>query len=136
MRVIATGRSDYANQINNVLCFPGMLRGLLDARAKAVTPPMLLAAARAIAGVVGAQRTARGLHRALRLRPTRGARGGRGGAQRGAAVSLAERLAGELLPLEGLRPAPTAGHHATAHTLDGCLGKRIRSSTRASLLQA
>jgi malate dehydrogenase (oxaloacetate-decarboxylating) len=52
VRVIATGRSDYANQINNVLCFPGMLRGLLDARAKEVTPRMLLAAARAIAGVV------------------------------------------------------------------------------------
>ncbi len=54
VRVVATGRSDYANQINNVLCFPGMLRGLLDARAKEVTPRMLLAAARALAGVVSA----------------------------------------------------------------------------------
>jgi len=53
-RVIATGRSDYANQINNVLCFPGMLRGVLDARANQVTPHMLLAAARALAGVVSA----------------------------------------------------------------------------------
>ncbi len=52
VRIIATGRSDYANQINNVLCFPGMMRGLLDAGARSVTPRMLLAAAHALAGVV------------------------------------------------------------------------------------
>ncbi|HLF77763.1 MAG TPA: NAD-dependent malic enzyme [Dehalococcoidia bacterium] len=52
-RIIATGRSDYPNQINNVLCFPGLFRGVLDVRASEVNEPMKLAAARAIAGVVG-----------------------------------------------------------------------------------
>jgi malate dehydrogenase (oxaloacetate-decarboxylating) len=47
--VLATGRSDYPNQINNVLAFPGVFRGLLDARASEVTVPMLLSAADALA---------------------------------------------------------------------------------------
>jgi malate dehydrogenase (oxaloacetate-decarboxylating) len=51
-RVMATGRSDYPNQINNVLCFPGFFRGLLDARARTVNDEMKLAAARALAGCV------------------------------------------------------------------------------------
>jgi malate dehydrogenase (oxaloacetate-decarboxylating) len=51
-RVIATGRSDYPNQINNVLCFPGLFRGVLDARARDINEEMKLAAARAIADVV------------------------------------------------------------------------------------
>jgi malate dehydrogenase (oxaloacetate-decarboxylating) len=50
--VVATGRSDYANQINNVLVFPGMFRGLLDSRARSVTMSMKVAAARAIADIV------------------------------------------------------------------------------------
>ncbi len=50
--VVATGRSDYANQINNVLCFPGLFRGLLECGAKPVTREMLTAAARAIASVI------------------------------------------------------------------------------------
>jgi malate dehydrogenase (oxaloacetate-decarboxylating) len=50
--VIATGRSDYANQINNVLCFPGLFRGLLESGVKRVTREMLTAAARAIASVI------------------------------------------------------------------------------------
>ncbi|WP_153503860.1 NAD-dependent malic enzyme [Cumulibacter manganitolerans] len=50
--VVASGRSDYPNQINNVLAFPGVFRGLLDAKASAVTTEMLLRAAYAIAGVV------------------------------------------------------------------------------------
>ncbi len=53
VRVIATGRSDYPNQINNVLAFPGVFRGALDARASTITPAMELAAARALAAVVG-----------------------------------------------------------------------------------
>lgn len=53
VRVMATGRSDYPNQINNVLCFPGLFRGLLDCRASRVTENMKLAAAKAIASVVG-----------------------------------------------------------------------------------
>lgn len=51
-RIIATGRSDYPNQINNVLCFPGLFRGLLDSQARRVTEEMKLAAARAIAEVI------------------------------------------------------------------------------------
>jgi malate dehydrogenase (oxaloacetate-decarboxylating) len=50
--VVASGRSDYPNQINNVLAFPGVFRGLLDARAKEITLDMLLRAADAIAHVV------------------------------------------------------------------------------------
>lgn len=50
--VVATGRSDYPNQINNVLCFPGLFRGLLESGVKRVTREMLTAAARAIASVV------------------------------------------------------------------------------------
>ena len=50
--VVATGRSDYPNQINNVLAFPGVFRGLLDAQARLVTDHMLVAAARALADVV------------------------------------------------------------------------------------
>ncbi|MGD9126442.1 MAG: NAD-dependent malic enzyme [Planctomycetia bacterium] len=52
VRVMATGRSDFPNQINNVLCFPGLFRGLLDARARRVTDEMKVAAARAIAEVI------------------------------------------------------------------------------------
>ncbi len=50
--VLATGRSDYPNQINNVLCFPGLFRGMLDVRAHRVTESMKVAAAGAIAGVI------------------------------------------------------------------------------------
>ena len=51
-RVVATGRSDYPNQINNVLCFPGIFRGALDVRATQITEEMKMAAARAIADIV------------------------------------------------------------------------------------
>jgi malate dehydrogenase (oxaloacetate-decarboxylating) len=53
--VVATGRSDYPNQINNVLCFPGIFRGALDAGATAITEAMKLAAAAAIADTVPAE---------------------------------------------------------------------------------
>jgi malate dehydrogenase (oxaloacetate-decarboxylating) len=49
---MATGRSDYPNQINNVLCFPGMFRGALNAHATTINEEMNLAAARAIASVI------------------------------------------------------------------------------------
>ncbi len=52
VRVMATGRSDYPNQINNVLAFPGVFRGALDARATAITEEMKLAAAQGIARVI------------------------------------------------------------------------------------
>ncbi len=51
-RIIATGRSDYPNQINNVLCFPGIFRGALDVRAREIDESMKLAAAEAIANVI------------------------------------------------------------------------------------
>jgi malate dehydrogenase (oxaloacetate-decarboxylating) len=54
VRVMATGRSDYPNQINNVLCFPGFFRGLLDVRARTVNDEMKIAAARGIASIVTA----------------------------------------------------------------------------------
>ena len=51
-QVIATGRSDFPNQVNNVLCFPGLFRGALDAGATAITEEMKIVAARAIASVI------------------------------------------------------------------------------------
>jgi malate dehydrogenase (oxaloacetate-decarboxylating) len=56
--VIATGRSDYPNQINNVLCFPGIFRGALDCRARDINEPMKLAAAEAIAACVDPEKLA------------------------------------------------------------------------------
>jgi len=53
VRIMATGRSDYPNQINNVLAFPGIFRGALDVRSRQITEEMKMAAARAIAGIVG-----------------------------------------------------------------------------------
>ncbi len=55
VRIMATGRSDYPNQINNVLCFPGIFRGALDAGAPRITEEMKLAAAQGIADVVAAE---------------------------------------------------------------------------------
>ncbi len=52
VRVMATGRSDYPNQINNVLAFPGVFRGALDVRARKITEEMNVAAAHGIASVV------------------------------------------------------------------------------------
>lgn len=49
---MATGRSDYPNQINNVLCFPGIFRGALACRARTIYEEMKLAAAKAIAGII------------------------------------------------------------------------------------
>ncbi len=53
--VMATGRSDYPNQINNVLCFPGIFRGALNCRASRINEAMKLAAANAIAGIIGTE---------------------------------------------------------------------------------
>jgi len=50
--VMATGRSDYPNQINNVLAFPGIFRGALDCRAREINEEMKLAAAHAIAEII------------------------------------------------------------------------------------
>lgn len=55
VKVMATGRSDYPNQINNVLCFPGLFRGLLDVRARDINEEIKIAAADAIANVISEQ---------------------------------------------------------------------------------
>ena len=67
--VMATGRSDYPNQINNVLAFPGVFRGALDVRASTINEAMKLAAAQAIAGVIPARGAAARLHHPERLQP-------------------------------------------------------------------
>ncbi len=51
-RVVGTGRSDFPNQVNNVVAFPGIFKGALEGRAKQITEEMKLAAALAIAGLV------------------------------------------------------------------------------------
>ena len=51
-KVVGTGRSDYKNQINNVLCFPGIFRGALDVRASDINDEMKMAASYAIAGLI------------------------------------------------------------------------------------
>jgi malate dehydrogenase (oxaloacetate-decarboxylating) len=51
-RIIGTGRSDFPNQVNNVLAFPGIFRGALDVRASEINEEMKIAAAHAIAGMV------------------------------------------------------------------------------------
>ena len=53
VRVMGTGRSDYPNQINNVLAFPGVFKGALAVRAKCINDAMKVAAAKAIAGLIG-----------------------------------------------------------------------------------
>ncbi|HTU92100.1 MAG TPA: malic enzyme-like NAD(P)-binding protein, partial [Gemmataceae bacterium] len=51
-RILATGRSDYPNQVNNLLAFPGIFRGALDVRAREINEAMKLAAAHAIADII------------------------------------------------------------------------------------
>ena len=81
VRIMATGRSDYPNQINNVLCFPGIFRGALDVRAPAITE--VDEDGRRARDRRDRQRrgTARGLHHPVGLQPRRRPRG-RGGRRR------------------------------------------------------
>ena len=104
--VIATGRSDYPNQINNVLAFPGVFRGLLDARARNVTTAMLLRAADALAARGHRRAAQRLLRGAQRLRPA-GAQGGRRGRRRRRRGRPHPRL-GPCRPT-GLRQQPDMG---------------------------
>ena len=57
-KIVATGRSDYPNQVNNLLGFPGIFRGALDARASQINEEMKIAASRAIADAVGGRLSA------------------------------------------------------------------------------
>ena len=77
---MATGRSDYPNQINNVLCFPGLFRGALDCRASDINEEMKLAAAQAIAGLVTDEEIAAGHDHPEPVQPRR--RAGRRGCRR------------------------------------------------------
>ena len=77
-RVVATGRSDFPNQINNVLAFPGIFRGAFDARATSITEGMKLAAAERPRGP-GRRRPGRGPGHPLAVRPAGRSRGGRRG---------------------------------------------------------
>ena len=83
--VVATGRSDYPNQINNVLAFPGVFRGALDVRARDITEGMKLAAGDAIAGSDRRRRARAGVHRPERLQPRGRACRRRGGGRSGGA---------------------------------------------------
>ena len=60
--VVSTGRSDYPNQVNNVLCFPGIFRGALDVRASDINDAMKIASAKALAGLVSDEETLRRLY--------------------------------------------------------------------------
>ena len=95
VRIMATGRSDYPNQINNVLCFPGIFRGALDAGAPRITEEMKMAAARGIAEVVTEDDLRRGLHHSLGLQPRRGALRGAGGGRGGQGGGTRSLLAGD-----------------------------------------
>ena len=96
--VIATGRSDFPNQINNVLAFPGIFRGALDARATEITEAMKLAAAEAIAMAVSSDDLGPGFiipsvfdRRVVELVAAGGRGGGRGADGHGADVTSLER---------------------------------------------
>jgi malate dehydrogenase (oxaloacetate-decarboxylating) len=84
VRIMATGRSDYPNQINNVLAFPGIFRGALDSRASCINEEMKMAAARAIASWRGEGRALGGVHHPLRVQPQGRVRGRQGGVPGGA----------------------------------------------------
>ena len=75
--VVSTGRSDFPNQVNNVLAFPGIFRGALDVRASDINDAMKVAAARAIAGLVSDEEAQRRVHPPRRLRPPGQGRRGR-----------------------------------------------------------
>ena len=83
--VVATGRSDHPDQINNVLCFPGFFRGMLDVRARRVTDAMKIAASNAIAADHFRRRVDFRLHCSQRVRSPRGAGGGPGSGPGGGA---------------------------------------------------
>ena len=121
-RVVATGRSDFPNQINNVLAFPGIFRGALDVRATAITEGMKLAAADALAGA-RRRRPARGPDHPGAVRPA-----GRPGRRRGRRGRRAPRRGGPRL-------APSSGHWGPWHLRGVHMGGGRPSATAVSLEQ-
>ena len=137
--IVATGRSDFPNQINNVLAFPGVFRGALDAGARRITEEMKLAAAEAIFAVAG--ETWRPTDRAQPVRPACRARGCRGGSRRRRArltvmCRPARRLTLPAWP-SGSPVCSGAGNVTTTHLVAGHTGRRSRRcwppSTSAAL---
>ncbi|GMA85909.1 hypothetical protein GCM10025868_11590 [Angustibacter aerolatus] len=116
--VVATGRSDFANQINNVLAFPGVFRGLLDAQSTTVDAEVLLAAARALAATVKDDEPERDLHRAERLPPRRHEGGGGG------------RAAGRRAVRSGQAPARPARRHRAGRGRRGAGRRAHRAGAR------
>ena len=99
VRIMATGRSDYPNQINNVLCFPGIFRGALDVRAPDITESMKMAAARAIAAIVTDEELHEDYIIPVGLQPRCRPRGRGGRRRRGARErDRARRLGGRVRP--------------------------------------
>ena len=100
-KVVATGRSDYPNQINNVLAFPGIFKGALEVGATQITKGMKLAAAKALAQVVGDDVAFDHVdpERLRRAGRTVGGRGGAQGGPRGRRPAAASLI--DLLPFEG-----------------------------------
>ena len=107
-RVIATGRSDYPNQINNVLCFPGIFRGALDVRARQITEEMKMAAARGIAAIVGDDELREDYVIPSRVQPRRRARGGRRRRREARAATGAARATGQVRLRAGRHDASSA----------------------------
>ncbi len=102
--VIATGRSDFPNQINNVLAFPGIFRGALDVRARDINDAMKIAAAYALAGLICRGRALRRLYHPHRLRPP----GGQGRGRRRGPGRPGHRRGPDLSPRHVLKRAPAA----------------------------
>ena len=140
-RVIATGRSDYPNQINNVLCFPGIFRGALDVRARDITEEMKMAAARGIASDRRRRRAARGLRDPERLQPRRGDAVAAAVADQAKAQGTAEaqRLRGRLLAAARPRSSKPSGPERRTRSMrvtitgaSGLIGIEARRRPRAS----
>ena len=131
--VVATGRSDYPNQINNVLAFPGFFRGLLDAGAHIITDECLLAAATAIADCVAPGRAQRQLHRAracsTRQVATARRRGGPRGRARPEQHSEALDVPGPPDPPADRPPRPDIDRRRPWNSSPNCTSGSLRGAT-------
>jgi malic enzyme len=133
--IMATGRSDYPNQINNVLAFPGIFRGALDVRATEINEPMKLAAARR--SPASSRRATCRRTTSSRASSTAGGRGGRHGGRRGRGSATGVARRGDRrgdrdrAVLPSLRPARgPAGHGEGAS--GSARSRRSASSATAS----
>ena len=131
--VVATGRSDYPNQINNVLAFPGIFAGALQVRASRITEGMKIAAADALADVVGDE-LARGLRDPVAVRRAGrpgGHRGGGRGRARGGRRPRAD--AAVAVRLHGPRRPPDRGPDGPSPVrVSAAGGRRLVRPARAS----